>query len=344
MTTSLVNPDQPPPRDDAAEQIDALKVAAEPAAHALGRHAATPAEIPWRGWKAVLRRVAVEMMTDRIGLVAAGCAFYATLSLFPALSMLISIYGLVFAPATVEPQLAVLHSVLPSAVYTLIAQRIHVLVAKPAATLGFGLLFSTAVTFWGAATGTKGLLTALNIAYEEVERRSFFRYQLVAFTITLAALLGAAIGLALLLGVPAVLAFLGVSSHQQALAGAASFGLLMLSVLAGLSLLYRYGPCRERPRWHWVTPGSLVATVLWLIASALFSIYVTRLASYDATYGPLGALVGVMMWFFVTVYVVLLGAELNAELEMQTALDSTHGPPLPLGERGAYVADHVADD
>lgn len=344
MSTHHVTEPQPPPRDDAAGPALAARIARQPNAHRLGRDAATPADIPWPGWKAVLRRVAVEMMTDRVSLVAAGCAFYATLALFPALTMLVLIYGLVFDPATVEPQLTALRDLLPPVVYTLIEQRIHTLVSQPSAALGVGLLFSTSVALWSAATGTKGIITALNIAYEEVERRSFFRYQLEVVTITLCAIVGAAVGLGLLLGVPAVLAFLGASTYQRALIRLASLALLVLFLLVGLSFLYRYGPCRAQPQWKWVTPGSLVATALWVAASALFSLYVTRLASYDATYGPLAAVVGVMMWFFVTVYVVLLGAELNAELEMQTVLDSTQGPPRPIGERGAYVADHVAED
>jgi membrane protein len=148
----------------------------------------------------------------------------------------------------------------------------------------------------------------------------------------------------LLVGLPAVLAFLGVPSSQSLLLRMASFALLLLGILVGLAMLYRYGPCRQAPRWHWVTPGSLVATMLWIAASALFSWYVATFSTYDATYGPLGTVVGIMMWFYVTVYAVLLGAELNAELELQTVRDSTSGPPKPLGRRGAYVADHVAED
>ena len=143
---------------------------------------------------------------------------------------------------------------------------------------------------------------------------------------------------------PAILAFVGIPPNQKFLLRLASFGLLLLGVLVGLSLLYRFGPCRRAPRWHWVTPGSIVATLLWIAASALFSWYVATFSTYDAAYGPLGTVVAFMMWLFVTVYVVLLGAELNAELELQTVRDSTNGEPKPFGRRGAYVADHVAED
>ncbi len=341
---SNADPSQPPPRDDAVGPRRVAQVTMATDAIRLGRLARSPAEIPWAGWKRVLRRVGWEMITDRVSLVAAGCAFYATLALFPAISMLVSIYGLAFDPVTVEPQLQVLRDLLPPAAFQLIADRVHQLVTQPPGTLGLGLVFSTAFTLWSAATGTKGILTALNLAYEETERRSILRYQLTAFAITLCAILGAIVGLAFLVGLPTAITLLGSSAHEAGLLSAASFALLVVFVMASLSLLYRFGPCRKQPRWRWVTPGSVVATVLWLAVSAAFSFYVGHFSSYDSTYGPLGTVVGVMMWFFVTVYAVLLGAELNAELEMQTAHDSTDGPPRPLGERGAYVADHVSDD
>ncbi len=345
LPPAAVPPGSADPRGDAAGPgAESARLVLEPCAVALGRHAEAPAEIPWHGWKAVLRRVFIEMLTDRISLVAAGCAFYATLALFPAISMLISIYGLLFDPATVEPQLEVLRALLPPSAWQLISERVHMLVSKPPGSLGLHLLLNTAVTLWSSATGTKSIIAALNLAYEERERRSFLQFQLRSFAITIMAILSAAIGLSLLVGLPALLAGLGITAHQATLIRIASFVLLVLAILVGLSLLYRYGPSRERPRWRWVTPGSVAATVLWVLVSALFSFYVAQFATYDATYGPLGTVVGVMMWFFVTVYAVLLGAELNAELELQTARDSTDGPPRPMGARGAYVADHVAED
>ena len=308
----------------------------------VGRRAVTPVQIPWRGWRAVLRRVFREIISDSISLVAAGCAFYATLALFPAISMLVSIYGLVFDPKSVEPQLRVLAGILPPAAFQLIYDRVNTLVSQPAHTLGLGLLVSALVAFWSSATGTKSMLSALNVAYEETEKRSFVRFQLTALFITLATILAAVAGLAILLGLPAVFSFVGISEDAKGLIRVLSFALMVAFVLVGLSLLYRYGPSRTPAAWRWVTPGSLLATALWLLASVLFSIYVGRFASYDATYGPIGAVVAVMTWFYVSVYVVLLGAELNAELELQTAQDSTEGTDKPMGTRGAFVADHVA--
>ena len=332
----------PGQRKDALAGSAAERLVDAPDALEFGRFADGPASIPWRGWRRVIRRTAIEMLTDRVSLVAAGCAFYGTLALFPVLSMLISIYGLAFDPVTVEPQLETLRDLVPPSAYALIADRVHELVLHPQRSLHVSLVISVAVAFWSSATGTKSMLGALNVAYEERETRSMMRFQLTAFVMTIAGILGAATGLAILVGLPAVLTYVGISSHQKILIRAASFGLLLIFVMVALSVLYRYGPSRQSPKWHWVTPGSLLATVLWVVASGLFSFYVSHVASYDATYGPLGAVVGVMMWFFVTVYVILLGAELNAELELQTARDSTSGSPKPLGARGAYVADHVA--
>lgn len=188
------------------------------------------------------------------------------------------------------------------------------------------------------------MVSALNLAYEEEERRSFLRFQAEGLLMTLGAIFGAMLGLALLVLLPAVIAFVGLDAHSSTLLRLGSFGVLVVFVILALSLLYRFGPSRSEARWHWVTPGSLLATLLWLAASALFSFYVTHLAGYDATYGPLGAVVGVMMWFWVSAYAVLLGGELNAELELQTAEDTTTGRPKPMGQRGAYVADNVATE
>jgi membrane protein len=313
-----------------------------PDAAQLGRHADTPLHIPWLGWKRVLRRTAREIVSDKISLVAAGCAFYGTLALFPAISMLVSIYGLVFDPVTVEPHLLVLQTLLPPPAFHLIEERVHELVSRPQMALTMSLTLSTVVTLWSAATGTKSMLSALNLAYEERERRNFLHFQLTAFTMTLIALIGAAVGLAMLVGLPRLLDFLGFTDNFAMQVQVSSIAGLLVFVVFSLALLYRFGPSRVAPRWQWVTPGAVVATVLWLIMSLLFSFYVGHLSSYDAMYGSIGAVVGVMMWFYVTVYVVLLGAELNAELELQTARDSTHGAPQPIGHRGAYVADHVA--
>lgn len=309
----------------------------------LGRDACSPAAIPVRGWRAVLRRVWREAISDRLGLVAAGCAFYATVALFPGLSVLISVYGLVFDPATVAPQLEVLKDVLPDAANTLIRERIGTIVSQDPPRLGLGIAIGMLVTLFSAGAAMRAMLSALNLAYEETERRSFLAFHLTALGFTLAGVLAVSVMLATLVVLPAALGPFGIGPEHAGTLRLAAFTILLPCVAIGLSLLYRFGPCRRSARWTWITPGSIVATLVWLAASAGLSFYVTNVASYDATYGPLGAVVALMIWFWVSAYIVLLGAELNAELELQTAADSTIGPARPLGRRGAYVADTVAD-
>lgn len=345
--TRVSNRTQPDSNDGIApppsRTAELSRILAAPDANRLGRRARSPVQIPWPGWKAVLRRTFNSMTSDRVSLAAAGCAFYATLALFPTITMLVSLYGLAFDPVTVEPQLQVLRNLLPPAAFTLISGRVHDLVSQHGGTLSIGFAVSLAVALWSVMAGTKSMLAALNLAYDETERRGFLHYQVTALTMTLCAILGAIIGLVILVGVPVVVGFLGFTAHQQGLIRLAGFSTLLIFVAVALSLLYRFGPCRRAARWRWITPGSVLATFLWLAASALFSWYVAHVASYNVTYGPLGAVVGVLMWFYVTAYIVLLGAELNSELELQTVRDSTDGPPKPIGRRGAYVADHVAD-
>jgi membrane protein len=309
-----------------------------------GRDAHYPAAIPWRGRKQVLRRAWREITSARFSLNAAGCAFWATLALFPAISMLISITGLLFDPASVEPQLEVLRGLLPPSAFSLIAERVHTLVSHGRGELGVSLLISTVLALWSASTGIKSMLSALNLAYEEQETRGIVRFQAIGLLMTLGAIVGVILAIALLVLLPVAIDFVGLDAYSSILLRLSSFGVLVVFVLLALSVLYRFGPSRQQARWQWITPGSLVATVLWLAASALFSFYVGHLASYDAVYGPLAAVVGVMLWFWMSAYVVLLGAELNSELELQTAGDTAAGPPRPMARRGANVADHGADE
>jgi membrane protein len=265
--------------------------------------------------RAVLQSLISGLVSDRVSLAAAGCAFYATLALFPAIGMLVFVYGLAFDPRSVVPQLALLRDVLPDAAYTLIAQRVLTLVMQERATLGAGLAISTALAFWSAATGTKAIFAALNLAYDVSERRGFLRFQLTALGMTLCAILGAVLASALLVFLPVAIGLIGLDAYRLGLINAGGMLVMMSFVALSLWLLYRFGPCLPDAAGHRVGPGALVATLVWLAASAALSFYIGHVARFDVTYGPLGAVVGVMMWFYVTAYAVLLGAELNAVLE-----------------------------
>ena len=264
-------------------------------------------------WQLVLRRLGTELATDRVSLVAAGCAFYATLALFPAISMVIALYGLMFDRQTVVPHLALLKSLLPAGAFDLIAQRVHALVSQPPAALSFSLALGFAITLFSAAAGTRSVVAALNLAYETSGSRPFLRGQVVSMGLTLGGMVAAALCIALLVLLPAWLSILGTAHAVQALARQTSLSLLLVFVMGSVTLLYRVGPSR-RPSWRFVMPGVALATLLWLAASAPYSWYVANLAKYDLTYGPLGAVVGLMTWFYVTAFAVLAGAELNAAL------------------------------
>jgi membrane protein len=273
-----------------------------------------------RGWRRQARRLRAllgAIATHNTGLAAAGCAFYATLGLFPAASMLISIYGLVLDPRDVEPQLDLLAPLLPGDALSILQRLVRHLVARPRGQLGTALLVGAAVTLWSASAGTKSILAALNQAHEHRESRSFLHFQGVALALTLVAILGAALTLGLLVALPAAAAFAGLPARAEALLHWASLGVMMLFVATTFALLYRYGPDHPggiRPR---ILPGTVAATLLWLLAAALFSFYAGNLARFDVTYGPLGAIATVMLWFWVSSYAVLIGAELNAVLEAE---------------------------
>jgi len=253
--------------------------------------------------------------TDRVSLAAAGCAFYATMALFPAISMLISVYGLIFDPVSVEPQLHVLAGLLPPPAFALIADRVHQLVTQPSGNLSLGLLVSLLLTFWSSSTGAKSILSAINVAYDVTEQRPFLRFQAIGLSMTLVSVLCAVLAITVLLLLQPAIALVGLSSHGGSLIHAASMLMLVGFFATAIGLLYRFGPSRQAPPDPRVIPGIVLATLLWLIASELLSYYVSRIGSFGATYGSLGAVVGVMLWFYVSAYAVLLGAELNARLE-----------------------------
>jgi membrane protein len=307
-----------------------------------GHDADHPKDIPAVGWWAVARRVGREAISDEIGMVSASCAYYALLAIFPALSVLISLYGLVANPSSVENQLEAVRDFLPATTFELIAGRVHDLVTLPPTRLGWGLALGLAIALWTAMAGMKALITSLNIAYEEPENRSFLRLNLTALLFTLGGIFGTAIALTVIVGLPTALQWTWLGPWATLGIRLVTWFLLAAAIVLGLSILYRFGPSRADPRWRWVTPGSLVAALLWLAASALFSFYVGHFGNYDTTYGSLGAVAVAMIWLYLSAFVVVLGAELNAELELQTSRDTTSGPELPMGSREAFVADHVA--
>lgn len=273
-----------------------------------------PAPVDGR-WRRVLLSALRESVTDQVSLAAAGCGFYATFALFPAISMLISIYGLAFDTESVAQQLEAMRGLLPAPAYHLIADRVHELVSQPSGTLGAGLLISLSLALWSAASGTKSILSALNVAYNVREERGILTFQLIALAMTLCAVAAAVLTIGVLVFLPTMISFIGLSAYGAALIKVFSTVLLVVLVGGTIALLYRYGPARHAPHNQSIFPGAILAIALWLIASVGLSFYVSHVARLGATYGPLSAVVVVMLWFYLLAYAVLLGAEVNAQLE-----------------------------
>jgi membrane protein len=272
--------------------------------------------------------------SQQISLVAAGCAFYATLALFPTITALISLYGLMFDPSTVQPQLHYLERFMPPAAFSLISDRIQSLVAAPARGLGIGFVISLMISLWSSSTGTKSVLNALTLAYNETETRGMIKFQLVSLGMTLVAVIGAALAISILVAIPLAIAFLGLSGYAKVLVALSSFAAMIAFVVIALGLLYRFGPSGTGRVFY--APGAAMATVLWLLGSWAFGLYVGHFAAYNATYGPLATLIGLMMWFYLTAYIVLLGAEVNAALDSEWKKETSSGHvAAPAGAQGA---------
>jgi membrane protein len=308
-----------------------------------GREADHPSEIPASGWRDILLRVRQQIGADNISMIAAGVAFYGLLAIFPAITAFVSIWGLLADPAQVQQQFASVRELVPPEAWGLLDEQLRSVASTGATRLGWGVALGIVVALWSAGAGVRALITALNIAYDEEEKRGFLQFYAVAFLFTVALIGAAVVALTVIVAVPVVLQFLPLGGLADAVIRILTWLVLAGLVIAGLALLYRYGPSRSHARLRWVTWGAVAAAGLWLLASFAFQIYAANFANYSATYGSLGAVIALLMWFWVSAFVVLLGAELNAEMEHQTRRDSTTGPQKPLGERGAYVADHVGE-
>lgn len=306
-----------------------------------GRSARYPWHIPWVGWKDILWRTYAQISEDRLLAVAAGVVFYGLLAIFPAISAFVSIYGLFADPQTVEGTVSLLAEVIPADAMGPIEEQVDRVASTSGGSLGFTFLVSLALALWSANAGMKAVIDALNVAYGEQERRGFVQLTLISFALTIGVIVAGLGAIGAIVVFPVVTSFLGVESLAAELVQWLRWPLLLALLLLGLAVLYRFGPNRTKARWQWVSVGSVVAAVLWLAGSAALSYYLSRFADYSATYGSLAAGIGLMMWLWLSAIVVLLGAELNAEIEHQTARDSTVGPEKPIGTRGATMADTV---
>jgi membrane protein len=306
-----------------------------------GRGATTPSDIPLRGWKDILWRVYHNIPEHRIVSIGAGVTFFVLLSIFPGIAALVAIYGLFADPSSIGQHLNDLSGVLPGGATQVIGDQLTSLTSQPRSQLGFALAFGVAVSLWSANAGMKALFDALNVVYGEKEQRGFIRLNIISLAFTLGALIFMMIAVSAIAVLPLALGYLGLSGGVEWLVALGKWPLLVVTIAFGVALIYRHGPSRKEPQWRWVSWGSALAALLWLGTSVLFSWYAGNFGNYDKTYGSLGAAVGLMTWMWLSFVVILVGAELDAEMEHQTARDTTTGSPKPLGKRGAQVADTV---
>jgi membrane protein len=306
---------------------------------AHGRLADTPSEIPARGWKDILLRVYRNISEHRVLSLAAGITYYSLLAIFPALAALVAVYGLFSDPTTITQHLDQLSRLLPSGAIDVARDQLTRLASKGKQTLGWTFVVSVAISLWSANAAMKSLFDTLNIIHGETEKRGFIKLNLISLSFTLAGILFALLAIGAVVVAPVVLKFIGLSGVAELLIRVGRWPVLFVLVTLALAIVYRYGPSRETPRWRWTTWGSAVAAALWLAASALFSWYAANFGTFNETYGSLGAVIGFMTWLWISAIAILIGAEIDAEMEHQTARDTTTGPARPMGARGARVAD-----
>ncbi|HEX2018616.1 MAG TPA: YihY/virulence factor BrkB family protein [Aurantimonas sp.] len=307
-----------------------------------GRDAAKPSEIPARGWKEILWRVYGEISEDRVMLIAAGVTYYLLLAMVPGLSALISIYGLFFDPASIQDHTQMLSGIVPGGGMEILEEQMERLASGGRTTLGLTFAISLAIALWSANAGMKSLFEAMNVAYEENETRGFAKLTATSLAFTLSGIVGIICMIGVVVVVPGVLNLIGLGSATEWLIRIGSYVLLFVIASLAIAALFRWGPDRANAKWQWITPGTILSVFVILAVSALFSWYVANFGSYNETYGSLGALIGFLTWIWLAVTILIVGGELNSEMELQTARDTTTPPESAMGSRGATVADTVA--
>jgi membrane protein len=306
-----------------------------------GRLARAPWEIPLSGWKDILYRTYQQINDDRLLATAAGVVFYGLLAIFPAITALVSSYGLFADPSTIADNLRSLALMLPEGSFSIVQDQVGRVLARGNVTLGWTFIVGLSMALWSANAGMKAILDALNVVYDEDEKRSFIKLNLISLSFTVAALGGILIMVSAVVAVPLLLQNLGLGARAELIVSVGRWPILALLLLFALATLYRYGPSRATARWQWLSVGTILAVLLWVAGSTILSWYLSNFEDYNATYGSLGAAIGLMTWMWMSAIIVLCGAELNSEIEHQTAIDSTEGTQKPLGTRGATMADTV---
>jgi len=301
-----------------------------------------PKEFSLANWWQITKRVMHKIEQDNMSLIAAGVAFYFLLAIFPLLAALVSMYGLFTDQETLIQHMNLLVGVIPEQSREILEAQVESILSTDDSALSLGFLFSFLLAIWSGGKGSVALISACNISYQESKKRSFFKMVLVRTSLTLATILTMLLMLLMIVVIPLALSLLGETS--QSLLDWITWPILLIVFNFSLASLYKYAPHRASAKWRWTTPGAFLATLFWLVGSYFFNLYITDYASYNETYGSMGGVVILLMWFYVTAFTILLGAAINASTELQTEADTTTGTDKPKGERGAYVADNGPED
>lgn len=301
-----------------------------------------PHHIPFVGWLDIGKRVFSEIKSDHVQIVSAGVAFYFFLALFPTIVAAISVYSLVLEPSQIQEQISRLSTILPNQAFGMISDILQPVLKQSDKEIGWGLTISIAISLWSANKGTNALFEGVNIAYNEEDNRNFFKKNIITLIFTLGAVVLGLLSLLFIIFFPILIEKVGLPKQIEVLLGFSRWVVLGIILILSLSMVYKIAPNRSSPRFAWVSPGAVLGTTFWLVGSLLFSWYVKNFGSYDDLYGSFAAVIILMLWLFLTAFIVLMGAEVNSEIEHQTEYDTTVGEQKPMGERGAYHADHVA--
>lgn len=301
-----------------------------------------PSEFSGKEWKAIGKRVIDQLKRDHVQITAAGVAFYFFMALFPTIVAAISLYNLVLEPSQISEQMAKLQGVVPPETYSIFKSIIDPLLNESSQTLGWSFAVSILLSLWSANKGTSAIFEGVNIAYNQLDERGFIKKKIMTLLFTLGGIVIGIISIAAVIAFPSLINKLGLSTFITGILSLGRWVLMAGILIFSLGILYKFAPARTRARFKWVNWGAAAATVLWLTGSILFSWYVSNFGSYSNTYGSFAAVIIMLLWLFLTAFIILIGAEINSEMEHQTKKDSTIGSPKPMGERGAWHADHVA--
>lgn len=307
-----------------------------------GHNAEKPTQIPKKGWKDIALRVKDRLTKDHVSIVSAGIAFYFFLAIFPAIAAALSIYGLLMEPAEIEQQIGQLANILPEQAHQMIGNILEKQSEKSQSSLGWSLVLSILISLWSVNKGSKAVFEGVNITYNVKDERDFFKLTAVTLLFTIGGIIIGFIAIAMVVAFPALIDKIGLPSTLETIIQFLRWPILALIVMFALAAVYKVAPNRKRPEFKWISWGAFIATALWLGGSLLFSLYVNNFNRFDETYGSFAAVIILILWFFLTAFIILLGAEINSEMEHQTSRDTTTGEDKPMGQRGAYHADHVA--